>query len=61
MILIKDNKIVQCNEKDKQIYLNQGYKVVNVKEKPAKKDGEKADNKAKEDEGKKLEDDLENL
>jgi hypothetical protein len=61
MILIKENKIVQCNEKDKQIYLNQGYKVVNVKEKPAKKDGEKADNKPKNDEGKKLEGDLENL
>lgn len=63
MILIKENKIVVCGEKDKQFYLNDGYEVVSNKKEPAKnEDGEKAKNKkAKDDEGKKLEGDLENL
>jgi hypothetical protein len=63
MILIKENEIVTCSEKDKQFYLNKGFEVVSNKKEPAKKDGEKANkaDKTKDDEGKKLEGDLENL
>ncbi len=62
MILIKENKIVVCSEKDKQFYLNDGYEVVSNKKEPAKEDGKKAKaDKTKDDEGKKLEGDLENL
>ncbi len=62
MILIKDNKLVECDEKEKDFYINSGYSVVNNKKAPAKKADEKVkDNKTKDDEGKKLEGDLENL
>lgn len=60
MILIKENEIVICNEKDKDFYINSGYSVVSNKKAPAEKSDNKA-NKSKEDEGKKLEGDLENL
>lgn len=62
MILIKDNKLVVCDEKEKDLYINDGYTVVSNKKTPAKKSDEKVkDSKSKEDEGKKLEGDLENL
>ena len=62
MILIKENKIVVCDEKEKDFYINDGYSVVSNKKAPVEKAEKKAkDGKSKDDEGKKLEGDLENL
>jgi len=62
MILIKENEIVVCDEKEKDFYINDGFSVVSNKKAPAEKADKKAkDNKAKDDDGKKLEGDLENL
>lgn len=60
--LIKENKIVVCDDKDKNIYIRAGYEVVNKKTPAATKTAaeKKDDGKAKDD-GKKLEGDLENL
>lgn len=60
MILIKDNKIVVCDEKDKQMYINDGYSVVSNKKAPATANKKTEDGKNKND-GKKIEGDLENL
>ena len=45
MILIKENKIVVCDEKEKDFYINDGYSVVSNKKAPV----EKAEKKAKKD------------
>lgn len=60
--LIKDNKIVVCDDKDKNLYVNDGYEVVNKKTPAAAKTAaEKKDGGKAKDDGKKLEGDLENL
>lgn len=62
--LIKDNKIVVCDDKDKNLYVNDGYEVVKKTAATGKAaaTGKKQEDGGKaKDDGKKIEGDLENL